>query len=66
MKRPPKIRIFRAHCPQCGSDDTKLDLLAVQNMKLVPLSLITSSLTLPAMGTPVSMRCCACKFRFLK
>lgn len=28
-KRPPKIRFFRARCPQCGSGDTKLDINAL-------------------------------------
>src|SRR5437899_12812667 len=67
MKRkpPPKFRVFSARCPKCGSTDTKLDLTAVQNLKLVPLRALATALTLPGLGTPVKMRCCACKTRFL-
>ena len=64
-KRPPKVRFFRANCPNCGSSDTKLDMTALENLKRVPLSVVTATLTLPGIGTPVRLRCCACKSRFL-
>jgi hypothetical protein len=64
-KRPPKFRVFSARCPKCGSTDTKLDLKAAQNLKLVPLTAVITALTMPGLGTPVRMRCCICKSRFL-
>src|SRR5712671_741941 len=67
MKRKysPKFRVFSARCPKCGGTDTKLDLTATENLKLVPLTAVTTVLTLPGLGTAVRMTCCACKVRFL-
>ena len=63
-KRPAKFRVFSGRCPECGSEDVSLDLRAVENLKRVPLSALTSSI-MPGMGTPVRMRCEKCKAKFL-
>jgi hypothetical protein len=41
-KRPPKFKVFSAACPKCGSKKTSLDLLAPENLKRVPLTVLTS------------------------
>jgi hypothetical protein len=63
-KRKSKFRVFGGRCPECGSSVTKLDMTAVENLKRLPLSAVTSSI-LPGMGTPVRMRCTKCKAEFL-
>jgi hypothetical protein len=64
-KTPRKFRVFSGNCPECGSDDTHLDLTAVENLKLVPLTAVTSSIIMPGTGTRVRMRCGRCKTKFL-
>lgn len=66
MKRKPprKFRVFSGRCPECGSSDTQLDLTAAENLKLVPLTAITSSI-MPGAGTPVRLRCGKCQAKFL-
>jgi hypothetical protein len=56
--------MFLARCPECGSYDTKLDLKATENLKLVPVTALLSAIQ-PGLGTRVRMRCCVCKHRFL-
>jgi hypothetical protein len=63
-KAPRKFKVFSGRCPECGSDDTHLDLTAAENLKLVPLTAVTSSI-LPGAGTRVRMRCGRCSAKFL-
>lgn len=64
-KHHPKLKLFTVRCPKCGSDQTKLDLLATENLKRVPLSIITAGLTVPGFGTKLKMKCRASKHKFL-
>ena len=63
-KSATKFRIFSGRCPECKSDDVYLDLQAAENLKRVPMTMLTSSI-IPGGGTPIRMRCGKCKAKFL-
>jgi hypothetical protein len=62
-KRARSFRVFSARCPHCGDDDTRLDLAAVENLKLVPVAILAGAL----IGSPtgVRMRCSGCGHGFI-
>jgi hypothetical protein len=63
-QRSPKVRLISSRCPKCGSNDVCIDLLAVGNLKKLPLTVLTSSI-IPGGGTSVHLRCEKCNAKYL-
>ena len=61
-KRPPKFHIYSAVCPNCGKQDTKIDVWGAQ--KLRQLLAATIALGVGYLPGNIPMRCCVCKTRF--